>query len=68
MAIDHRSVKPVSRKVGRSATAAAAYRAAEKVYDEMTGRTFDYTRTTGVERSTLDVEHRYIPHAAALSH
>ena len=66
MAIDHRSVKPVSRKVGRSAT--AAYRAAEKVYDEMTGRTFDYTRTTGVERSTLDVEHRYIAHAAALSH
>ena len=66
MAIDHRSLKPVSRKVGRSAT--AAYRAAENVYDETTARTFDCTRTTGVERPTPDVEHCYISHAAGLSH
>jgi len=33
MAIYHLSVKPISRKGGRSATAAAAYRAAEKIYD-----------------------------------
>lgn len=48
MAIYHFSVKPISRSNGRSATAAAAYRAGEKIYDERTGETFDYTRKTGI--------------------
>ncbi len=48
MAIYHFSVKPISRANGRSATAAAAYRAGEKIHDERTGETFDYTRKTGI--------------------
>ena len=48
MAIYHLTVKPVSRSGGRSATAAAAYRAGELVHDQTTGQTFDYTRKLGV--------------------
>ena len=53
MAIYHLSVKPMSRKNGRSATAAAAYRAAEKIYDQSSGQTFDYTRKRGVEHAEI---------------
>ena len=53
MAIYHLSVKPISRKGGRSATAASAYRAAEIVHDETTGETFDYTRKRGVEHTEI---------------
>ncbi len=53
MAIYHLSVKPISRKGGRSATAAAAYRSAELVYDETTGESFDYTRRRGVEHTEI---------------
>lgn len=49
MAIYSVSVKPVSRGGGRSATAAAAYRNAEKIVDERTGEVHDYTRRSGVE-------------------
>ncbi|MDO8653300.1 MAG: MobQ family relaxase [Undibacterium sp.] len=44
MAIYHLSVKLITRTTGRSATAAAAYRAGEKIHDNRTGQTFDYTR------------------------
>jgi ATP-dependent exoDNAse (exonuclease V) alpha subunit len=53
MAIYHLSVKPVSRAAGRSATAAAAYRAAELVHDHTTGQTFDYSRKRGVEHAEI---------------
>lgn len=53
MAIYHLSVKPVSRGAGRSATAAAAYRAAELVADARTGEVFDYTRKRGVEHAEI---------------
>ena len=53
VAIYHLSVKPVSRGGGRSATAAAAYRAAELVHDQMSGQTFDYTRKRGVEHTEI---------------
>ena len=43
------SVKPVSRSSGRSATAAAAYRNAERIIDERTGDIHDYTRRSGVD-------------------
>jgi len=43
------SVKPVSRSSGRSATAAAAYRNAERIIDERTGEIHDYTRRSGVD-------------------
>ena len=48
MAIYHLSVKTVSRSAGRSATAAAAYRAGVSIADERTGEVFDYTRKGGV--------------------
>ena len=48
MALYSASVKPVSRSSGRSATAAAAYRNAERILDERTGEIHDYTRRSGV--------------------
>lgn len=53
MAIYHLSVKTISRSAGRSATAAAAYRAGEKITDERTGEIHDYTRKGGVESAEL---------------
>jgi MobA/MobL family len=53
VAIYHASIKPVKRAEGRSATAAAAYRAAEKILDRSTGQTFDYTRKRGVEHKEI---------------
>jgi ATP-dependent exoDNAse (exonuclease V) alpha subunit len=44
MAIYHLSAKIITRSSGRSSTAAAAYRAGEKIFDQRTGLTFDYTR------------------------
>ncbi len=48
MAIYHLSVKFIKRSSGRSATAAAAYRAAEKVHDYKTDITHDYRKKRGV--------------------
>src|SRR5512139_2719358 len=48
MAIFHLSVKTVGRSRGRSATAAAAYRAAARIEDERTGLIHDYSRKGGV--------------------
>lgn len=53
LAVYHLSVKPLSRAAGRSATAASAYRAGEKVRDERTGETFDYTAKRGVEHAEI---------------
>lgn len=53
MAIYHLSVKTVSRSAGRSATAAAAYRAGVEIADVRTGEVHDYTRRSGVESATL---------------
>ena len=53
MAIYHLSVKAVSRSAGRSATAAAAYRAGCKIDDERTGEIHDYTRKQGVVSSDI---------------
>lgn len=52
----HASVKSISRSAGRSSVAASAYRSGEKMIDERTGLTHDYTRKTGVQQSEL-----YIP-------
>lgn len=49
MALYSVSVRPVSRGGGRSATAAAAYRNAEKIVDERTGEIYDYSRRNGVD-------------------
>ena len=53
MAIYHLSVKLVTRGAGRSATAAAAYRAATRIQDERTGLVFDYSRKRGVEHTEI---------------
>ena len=49
MASYHLSVKTIKRSAGRSATAAAAYRAGLCIEDERTGEMFDYTRRRGVD-------------------
>lgn len=48
MAIYRFEAKIISRSQGRSATASAAYRAAERIEDRRTGQNFDYTRKGGV--------------------
>ena len=48
MSIYHCSIKVVSRAGGRSAVASAAYRAGEKLYNEETGLTHDFTHKGGV--------------------
>lgn len=48
MASYHLSVKTIKRSAGRSATAAAAYRAAERIECQREGRLHDYTRKQGV--------------------
>lgn len=53
MAIYHLSVKPVSRKKGRTATASSAYRAGEKIEDKRTGEIHDYTKKQGVEYTQI---------------
>lgn len=53
MAIYHLSAKPISRSAGRSAVAAVAYRAAEKIAEERTGLVHDYTRKEGVLHTEL---------------
>jgi hypothetical protein len=53
MAIYHLSAKIISRKAGRSSTAAAAYRAGEEIVDERTGEVHDYRRKGGVEHTEI---------------
>lgn len=53
MAIYHMSVKTVSRSVGKSATAAAAYRACEEIECEREGIKHDYTRKIGLVHSEI---------------
>lgn len=49
----HLSLKSISRKAGRSSTAAAAYRSGEMIIDERTGEVHDYRRKRGVEHSHI---------------
>jgi hypothetical protein len=54
MAIFHLSVKIISRgKGGKSAVAAAAYRAGERITNERDGVTHDYTRKGGVVHAEI---------------
>ncbi len=61
MAIYSASLKTISRKAGRSATAAAAYRTGSEVIDERQGLIHDYTRKQGVEHVS-----RHMPHGLKL--
>ena len=53
IAIYHCSIKIFSRGKGKSAVAAAAYRAAEKIQNQYDGKTYDYTRKKGVVFSEI---------------
>jgi Ti-type conjugative transfer relaxase TraA len=53
MAIYHLSMKPISRSGGRSAVAAAAYRASVKLTNERDGQTHDFTHRRGVEHTEI---------------
>lgn len=53
MAICFVRAKVVSRSGGGSAAAAAAYRSGEKIRDEATGKTHDYTKKQGVDHSEI---------------
>lgn len=55
MASYHLTVKPISRKEGRSSTSAAAYRSAARIHDLRTGELFDFTRKRGVLHRELVV-------------
>lgn len=48
MAIYHATSKPISRNSGHSATAKSAYINGNKIYDERTGLSFDYTKKKGI--------------------
>ena len=53
MALYHLRVKAVSRSAGRSATAAAAYRAGARIECAREGRVHDYGRRSGVAHSEI---------------
>ncbi len=53
MAIFHFSVQVIGRASGRSAVAAAAYRAAERLHDERLDRDHDFTNKAGVVHSEI---------------
>lgn len=53
MASYHLAVKTISRTTGRSATAAAAYRAGAAIDCQREGVTHDYTRRSGVEHTQI---------------
>ncbi|AJE49539.1 MULTISPECIES: MobQ family relaxase [Rhodobacterales] len=53
MAIYHLRASMISRSQGRSATAAIAYRVAERIEDRRTGLTFDYAARGGVDHTEI---------------
>ena len=53
MAIYYFNASVISRSAGRSATASAAYRAAEKIKDVRTGEIHDYTKKKGVDEKFI---------------
>ena len=53
MAIFHFSAKVIGRSSGRSAVAAAAYRAGERLHDERIDRDHDFTNKAGVLHSEV---------------
>ena len=55
MSIFHCQAKAISRAAGRSAIAAAAYRAGERIIDERTGDVHDYRRKKGIRHTQIFV-------------
>ena len=53
MAIYYFNASVISRSAGRSATASAAYRAAERIIELRTGEIHDYTKKKGVDETLI---------------
>jgi hypothetical protein len=53
MAIYHLHMRPVRRREGRSAPAAAAYWSGTKIFDESIGQTIDYTKEAPIEHTEI---------------
>ena len=53
MAIYYLHTKSISRSAGRSATAAAAYRAGERIRDERTGVLHNHSRRQDVNHAEI---------------
>lgn len=53
MAIFRLSATVISRSAGRSATAAAAYRAGERIEDQRSGEVFDFSRKGSIEHTEI---------------
>lgn len=53
MALFSMRIQQIKRSAGRSAVAAAAYRAGERLYDARQNMTHDYSRRSGVERTEI---------------
>ncbi|WP_033073478.1 Ti-type conjugative transfer relaxase TraA [Sphingopyxis sp. MWB1] len=53
MALYHFSAKVISRSLGSSAVAAAAYRSADRLHDERLGRAHDFSNKAGVVHSEV---------------
>ncbi|PSF30442.1 hypothetical protein C7H19_23885 [Aphanothece hegewaldii CCALA 016] len=53
MAIYHASAKIISRNGGKSVVASAAYRAGDLLTDERLGKSFDYTKKSGVDSTII---------------
>jgi len=53
VALYHLSIKIISRGKGKSAVAAAAYRAGERITNEYNGDTHDYTRKRGIVHTEI---------------
>jgi ATP-dependent exoDNAse (exonuclease V) alpha subunit len=53
MALASHRITIISRAKGRSSVAAAAYRSGEKITDERTGITYNYTQKPGVVHSEI---------------
>jgi ATP-dependent exoDNAse (exonuclease V) alpha subunit len=58
MAIFRLAIKPVTRSTGRTATAAAAYRAGERIRDERTGALYNHSRRADVLHKEIFVPAR----------
>lgn len=53
MAIYHCQMKSISRATGRSSVAAAAYRSGTSLHNEKEGRTYDFSRRSGVVQAEI---------------
>jgi hypothetical protein len=58
MAIFHLQIKPVTRSTGRTATAAAAYRAGERIRDERTGAVYNHGKRDDVLHKEIFIPSR----------